>query len=75
VNPTGPGICEEKKTLLDSYEKAAQEHLAQLQDLRAKMATSSKVEYDRMRHSVEHTRLISEDTHIALQQHVREHGC
>jgi len=69
------GLCAEKMSLLDLYEKTSREHLLALQHLNARMATLPKADYDDLRQALEKTRLIAEDARIALEHHARGHGC
>ena len=61
--------------LCEEYETATQSFSAILTELQRKMATSPKVEYDRLQRAVEEARLKSEQARLALERHVAAHGC
>ena len=68
-------MCERHSQLLEAYQKAVALFSMTLDALQAGRSTATKVDYDRMRHYVEQTRLIAENARIDLEQHVLEHGC
>ena len=67
--------CEEKRALLNAYHSATAVFSQQLTNLHAQIGTSSKGEYESMRRSVDEARVRSEETRLALDRHVAEHGC
>ena len=68
-------MCEEKRRSLAEYEAATQAYFRAMNDLRAKMGTSPKAEYDRLFKATEQARSISEAARAALLKHVQEHKC
>ena len=68
-------MCEEKKRLLVEYESATQAYFRAMNDLRDKIGTSPKEEYDRLFKATEEARIRSESARAALLEHVRKHNC
>jgi len=68
-------MCEEKRRLLTEYEAATQAYFQSMNDLRAKMGTSPKAEYERLFKATEEARSKSETARTALLKHVHEHKC
>jgi hypothetical protein len=68
-------ICSAKASLLTAYQQSTEDYLARLRELQAGMAFLPKGDYDRLRHEVERMRLKSERARLALERHVKEHGC
>jgi hemoglobin-like flavoprotein len=68
-------LCEQKGDLLDTYERSARTYAERLGELRSKAATLQKLDYELLRKTVEHARVISEKARTALASHVRRHGC
>ena len=68
-------VCEEKSRLVLAYEATTKNFAASITELQQKMGTSSKDEYERLRRIVDETRVKSEQSRLALEQHIAEHGC
>lgn len=68
-------MCEEKRRLLVAYEAATQAYFRAMNDLRAKMGTSPKAEYDQLFKATEGARARSELARAALLEHIRDHKC
>jgi len=68
-------MCEEKRRLLTEYEAATQAYFRAMNELRAKMGTSPKAEYDQLFKATEAAHTISEIKRAALLKHVQEHKC
>jgi hypothetical protein len=67
--------CEEKGRLLTAYEAATNKFAASVTELHQKMGTSPKAEYDRLQSISAEARDKSEQSRLALEQHVAAHGC
>ena len=68
-------MCEEKRRLVAEYEAATQAYFRSMNDLRAKMGTSPKHEYDQLFRATEEAHSRSEEARTVLLKHVREHKC
>lgn len=68
-------MCEEKRRLLVAYEAATQAYFRAMNDLRAKMGTSPKAEYERLFKATEGARAQSEMARTALLDHIGGHKC
>lgn len=68
-------MCEEKQRLLVAYEAATQKYFRAMNELRARMGVSPKLEYDRLFKATEDGRAQSEAARAALLEHIREHKC
>jgi len=68
-------MCEEKRRLLVAYEAATQAYFRAMNELRARMGTSPKAEYDELFKATEAARARSEMARAALLEHIREHKC
>jgi hypothetical protein len=67
--------CEEKLRLVAGYESATKKFAAAVTELQEKMGTSPRVEYDRLQRLSDQARNKSEQSRLALEQHVTSHGC
>ena len=67
--------CEEKARLVADYEAATKRFSASVTNLQRKMGTSPKAEYDRLQRVSDEARVKSEQSRIALEQHVAAHRC
>jgi hypothetical protein len=67
--------CEEKKRLATEYESTTAKFAEAVADLRKKMGTSAKEEYQRLDRAANEARVRSEQARLALEQHVSAHGC
>ena len=71
----GPMSCEEKTRLGIEYEAATSKFSDAVKELRRRMGTSPKDEYDRLERASNEARVRSEQARLALEQHVAAHGC
>ena len=67
--------CKEKARLAAEYETATKKFAARVGDLKQKMGTSGKAEYDRLQRVADEARVKSEQARLALEQHVAAHVC
>jgi hypothetical protein len=70
-----PMNCEEKARLLRQYDYATLAFSNAVQELRRKIGTSPKEEYTRLTQISNEARAQSEQTRLALEQHIAAHGC
>jgi len=67
--------CEEKNRLVAQYEAATTNFSEAVAELRKKMGTSTKEEYQRLERATNEARVKSEQARLALEQHAAKHGC
>jgi hypothetical protein len=67
--------CEEKARLLRKYDGATLAFSLAVQELRQKMGKSPKDEYQRLERISNEARVKSEQTRLALEQHIAAHRC
>lgn len=67
--------CEEKVRLAMEYETATSRFSEAVRELRIKMGTSPKDEYDRLERASNEARVRSEQARLALEQHTAAHRC
>jgi hypothetical protein len=67
--------CEEKGRLLRQYDNATLAFSNAVQELRRKIGTSPKEEYERHDRIANEARVKSEQTRLALEQHIATHRC
>jgi hypothetical protein len=67
--------CEEKTRLLKQYDDATLAFSNAVQELRRRIGTSPKDEYERLERVSSEARVKSEQARLALEQHVATHGC
>jgi hypothetical protein len=67
--------CEEKARLAMEYETATSKFSEAVGELRRKMGTSPKDEYDRLERASNEARVRSEQARLALEQHTAAHRC
>jgi ATP-dependent helicase YprA (DUF1998 family) len=70
-----PMSCEEKTRLLKHYDNATLAFSNAVQELRRKIGTSPKDEYERIERISSEARVKSEQARLALEQHVATHRC
>jgi hypothetical protein len=70
-----PMSCEEKARLARDYDDATQAFSNAVQELRRKIGTSPKDEYQRLERISNEARVKSEQTRLALEQHIATHCC
>lgn len=67
--------CEEKNRLATEYESSTAKFSEAVAELRKKMGTSGKEEYERLDRAANEARVKSEQARLALEQHVATHRC
>ena len=67
--------CDEKERLVSEYEAATNRFAASVTDLQRKMGVSSREEYEGLQRVVTEARVKSEQSRLALEQHVATHRC
>jgi hypothetical protein len=67
--------CEEKGRLLKQYDNATLAFSNAVQELRRKIGTSPKDDYQRLERIANEARVKSEQTRLALEQHIAGHRC
>ena len=67
--------CEEKTRLAAEYDTATAKFSAAVKKLREKMGTSPKEEYERLDRAANEARVKSEQSRLALEQHIAAHRC
>jgi len=67
--------CEEKERLVDEYGTAVNEYGRTVKMLRHTLGVLAKTDYDQIRHFIGKARVRCEAVHLALEQHIDEHGC
>ena len=67
--------CEEKNRLATEYESSTAKFAEAVAELRKKMGTSAKEDYDRLDRAANEARVKSEQARLALEQHIAAHRC
>ena len=67
--------CEEKARLAAEYDNATAKFSAAVKELREKMGTSPKEDYERLDRVANEARVKSEQSRLALEQHIAAHRC
>jgi hypothetical protein len=67
--------CDEKARLARAYDDATLAFSNAVQELRRKIGTSPKDEYERLERISAEARMKSEQTRLALEQHIATHRC
>ena len=67
--------CEEKGRLTMEYDSATAKFSAAVSELRLRMGTSQKDEYNRLERASNQARVRSEQSRLALEQHIAAHRC
>ncbi len=67
--------CGEKNRLLVEYSAATDAFSTAVQELRKRIGTSSREEHQRLERVTVEARVKSEQTRLALEEHVVTHGC
>jgi len=67
--------CEEKSRLAIEYEASTMKFSEAVTELRKKMGTSAKDEYQRLDRAANEARVKSEQARLALEQHIAAHRC
>jgi hypothetical protein len=70
-----PMTCDEKGHLLRQYDHATLAFSNAVQEMRRKIGTSPKDEYERLERIANEARVKSEQTRLALEQHIATHRC
>ena len=72
---TSSAVCDEKLRLSLEWNKAAQEYSDAVTNLSVKIGISVQLEYQRLKHVVEESRIALEQARLALDKHVSSHHC
>ena len=75
MQPSSLPQCSDKRRLLEAYQKSTTEFADRLTALNDRIGTSTKTEYEPLRHSVDEARVASEHARLELERHIQEHGC
>jgi hypothetical protein len=67
--------CDEKARLVKLYEFATTGFAEAVTELRRKMGTVPKSEYESLSRAADEARLKSETARLAVERHEAEHGC
>jgi hypothetical protein len=67
--------CEEKKRLGKEYESATASFAAAVRQLQLNIGTSTRAEYALLQRVSDEARVKSEQSRLALEQHVAIHAC
>jgi hypothetical protein len=67
--------CETKVLLTAKYDAATASFSEAVTELRRKIGTSTKEDYDRLGRVANDARVKSEQARLALEQHIAEHSC
>ena len=67
--------CEEKAGLASEYQETSRKYADTVAELTKKMGTSAKAEYDWLTRAADEARVKSEQSRLALEQHVAAHNC
>jgi hypothetical protein len=67
--------CELKKRLAKEYEVATAEFAEAVRQLQHNIGTSTRADYARLRQHSDEARVKSEQSRLALEQHVSAHDC
>ncbi len=67
--------CEEKARLALEYDDATSKFSEAVGELRRRMGTSLKDDYDRLQRASDEARVRSEHARLALEQHIAAHRC
>jgi hypothetical protein len=67
--------CEEKNRLATEYESSTAKFSGAVTELRKKLGTSAKEEYEGLDRAANEARVKSEKARIALEQHITAHRC
>jgi hypothetical protein len=67
--------CDAKVQLTDQYDAATALFSEAVTELRLRIGTSTKEDYDRLGRSANDARVRSEQARLALEQHIAEHRC
>jgi hypothetical protein len=70
-----PTTCDEKGRLLKQYDDATVTFSEAVKELRRKIGTSLKAEYERLERISTEARAKSVQTRLALEQHIAGHRC
>ena len=68
-------VCKEKQRLLEAYQEATEKYSAALTELRQKIGTLPKAEYDALYQTTEELLQDVAAARIKVQAHVQDHGC
>ena len=68
-------VCQEEQRLLSEYGTATSKFAVVVTSLQKELGTLSKDDYDSRVRSVDEARSKSEEARLALERHIRGHGC
>lgn len=68
-------ICDEKVRLATIYEDAVDRFSEAVKELREKIGTTAKHEYERLDRAANEARVKSEQARLALEHHIATHHC
>jgi hypothetical protein len=68
-------VCKEKRRLVEVYQSATEKYSAAVTELREKMGTLPKPDYDVLYETTEALLQDVAAARIKLQAHVQKHGC
>jgi ATP-dependent helicase YprA (DUF1998 family) len=76
MEPRDRGMnCEEKTRLAAQYDAATTKFSEAVTELRQKMGTLLKEDYQRLDRAANEARVKSEQARLALEQHIAAHNC
>ncbi len=67
--------CEEKERLAQEYEASTVKFADAVRQLKERIGTSTKPEYEQLQRVSDEARLKSEQARLALEQHMSAHNC
>ena len=67
--------CEEKNRLAMEYDAPTAKFSEAVNELRCKLGTSAKEDYERLDRAANEARVKSEQARLALEQHIAAHRC
>lgn len=67
--------CDVKDTLSHAFERGTRTFADAVTDLNQKRSQTDNAEYNRLRIAADMARINSENTRLALDRHIAEHGC
>jgi hypothetical protein len=68
-------LCEEKARLMSEYDAATTKFSAAVAELRRRMGTVQKTQYEHLDRAANEARVKSEQARLAAEQHIAAHGC
>ena len=68
-------VCKKKQRLLEAYQSATEKYSSAVTELRQKIGTLQKPDYDALYQTTEELLQDVAAARIKLQAHVQDHGC